>query len=314
MDTLRIATRGSRLALVQARTVAARLKSLAPGLEVELVEIVTTGDRVQDMPLSAVGGSAFFTKEIETALLEGRADAAVHSLKDLASADVPGLTVAAVLEREDARDALVSASGLPLHELPSGAQVGTSSVRRRAAVRWLRPDVELLELRGNVPTRVRRLDEGRYDAVVLAAAGLRRLGMEDRIAERFDPAVVVPAGGQGAIAVQAREGDAPVLEMLARLDHAGTRARVEAERAFLRALGVGCQAPVGVHAAMDGEGRLVLTAALWEPDGSRCLNLQRAGTPEGARTLGQALADEARSAGGDLLLERARAAAAGEGR
>lgn len=312
MKTLRIATRGSRLALVQARTVAARLEALEPGLEVELVEIVTTGDRVQDVPLSAVGGSAFFTKEIEAALLEGRADVAVHSLKDLASADVPGLTVAAVLEREDARDALLSASGVGLRELPAGARVGTSSVRRRAALRWLRSDVELLELRGNVPTRVRRLDEGHYDAIVLAVAGLRRLGLEERIAERFDPAVVVPAGGQGAIAVQARAEDAALLDLLSRLDHPRTRARVEAERAFLRALGVGCQAPVGVHAAMDAEGRLVLTAAVWEQDGARCLNLQRSGAPDAARALGETLAKEARSAGAERILERARAAASEE--
>lgn len=261
MASLRIATRGSKLALWQTDHVVDALRGLDPSLDVEVVRIRTSGDIIQDVPLSSVGSSAFFTKEIETALLVDDADVAVHSLKDLASIDVPGLTVAAVLPREDPRDALVSSTGATLAELAPNARVGTSSVRRQAMLRAARPDLRILELRGNVPTRVGRLDEGLYDAIILAAAGLKRLGLGDRITEMLDVDVFLPPAGQGAIAVQVRADDDAALALVGALNDAETRVRVDAERAFLAELEVGCQAPVGVHAQVSGD-TLSLRAAI----------------------------------------------------
>lgn len=305
MRKLRVATRGSRLALWQTEHVLERLRSLVPAADVEVVRIRTTGDVIQDVPLSTVGSSAFFTKEIETALLEGRADFAVHSLKDLASKDVPGLCVAAVLPREDPRDALVARPGASLAALPAGARVGTSSVRRKALLASVRPDLELAELRGNVPTRVKKLEDGRYDAIVLASAGLIRLGMRDRIAEALDVDTFVPPAGQGAVAVQARSDDREVLDLLGGLEHPETRVCVDAERAFLAAFDVGCQAPVGVHVRCVADvlsGRAVVAA----PDGGRVVSV----TAEGPRTdpagLGLALVERMRAEGGDALLAAAR--------
>jgi hydroxymethylbilane synthase len=302
---LRIATRASRLAKWQTQHVERLLDELKAGLATRVVEITTTGDVLTDVPLSSVSGSAFFTKEIENALLAGEVDVAVHSLKDLAAQDVPGLTVVAVLEREDPRDALLSATGTPLTGLEPGARVGTSSVRRKALLASLRPDVELLELRGNVPTRVRKLDEGEYDAIVLAAAGLNRLGMGERISEHLDPEHFVPAAGQGAIALQVRAGDTATAELVARLQHEETRSRVDAERAFLSELEVGCQSPVGVHARRDGD-RLEVHAVIASLDGETRLEARREGPALGARELGQELANDMRRKGGVELIHSAR--------
>jgi hydroxymethylbilane synthase len=305
MAGLRIATRGSKLALWQTEHVARLIAPAAPDIELEIIRIKTSGDIIQDVPLSSVGSSAFFTKEIESALLAGEADIAVHSLKDLASEDLPGLTVGAVLVREDPRDALLSADGSSLADLPAESRVGTSSVRRQAMLRAARPDLELLDLRGNVPTRVGRLDEGLYDAIVLAAAGLKRLGLAHRITEYLGTDAFPPPAGQGAIAVQARAGDTSTLEVVRRLNHAETRARVDAERTFLAELKVGCQAPVGAHAELL-DGTLHARAVIAALDGSRAVEVSAVGPASEAADVGRRLAQAARDAGGIQLLEEAR--------
>lgn len=265
MSTLRLGTRGSRLALAQSRAVAARLEAAHPSLAVEIVEIRTSGDRIQDVPLGPELGQAFFTKEIEDALLGGEVDLAVHSCKDLATVMPDGLVLGAVPEREDPRDALVSA-GRGLARLPAGANVGTSSIRRRRFLAAARPDLRIVDLRGNVPTRVAAVDEGRCDAVVLAVAGLRRLGMEGRITEVLDPDVLLPAVAQGALALQVREHDEVTRSVVQVLEDAATRAEVTAERACLRRLEAGCQAPVGALGRVTGN-ELALRVAVAAPQG-----------------------------------------------
>lgn len=282
MRPLRLGTRGSLLALTQSRMIAGLLEARHPGLAVEIVEIRTSGDRIQDVPLGPHLGQAFFTKEIEDALLEDRVDLAVHSCKDLATVLPEGLTLGAVPTRENPRDALVSAHGT-LARLAAGARVGTSSMRRRRFLAAYRPDLEVVDLRGNVPTRVGAVDEGRCHAVVLAMAGLRRLGLEARITEELDPSVLLPAAAQGALAVEVREADEVALAAVAVLDDAVARAEVTAERACLRRLEAGCQAPVGVLGRADGQG-LVLRAAVAGPDGVVSVHL--AGDPDGAEALG----------------------------
>jgi len=298
---LRIGTRGSALALWQARHVAARLAALPGAPPTEIVEIRTQGDHVLDLPLSQVEGKAFFTKEIEEALLEGRVDLAVHSLKDLPTELPAGLALGAVLEREDPRDVLLTRDGTRFEELPPGAVVGTSSLRRRALLARWRPDVDLAELRGNVGTRVRKLDEGHYDAIVLAAAGVKRLGLEERISEYLPVDRVPPAVAQGAVAVEVRDGDARVIAVVGRLDHAATRAAAAAERALLNALEGGCQVPVGALAAIEA-GELALRATICSLDGARSVCGRRAGPVVDAAALGRALANDLLGQGGDAIL------------
>jgi hydroxymethylbilane synthase len=247
--TLRLGTRGSQLALAQSGQVAAALTART-GVPVELVVIRTRGDVVQDRPLREVGGKGLFTKELEEALLAGEVDFAVHSLKDMPIDQPPGLVLGAVPEREDPRDALVGAA---LADLPHGATVGTGSLRRTRQLLAIRPDLNLVGLRGNVDTRVRRQREGDFSAVVLACAGLRRLGRNSDIAESLEPEVMVPAVGQGALALQVREGDARVLAWLSALHHPDTAVCVEAERAFLRGVDGGCSVPVAGFAVLEGE-------------------------------------------------------------
>lgn len=265
MNHLRIGTRGSRLALAQATWVARELAARVPSLELELVEIRTSGDRITDQPLGPHLGRAFFTKEIEQALLDGRVDLAVHSCKDLATTLPAGLRLAAVPEREDPRDALVSGSGR-LEDLPRGARVGTSSVRRQRFLALLRPDLSLLDQRGNVPSRVRAVDEGHLAGTVLAVAGLRRLGMQERATQIFDPSEMLPAAGQGALAIEVREGDSRAMDVVEALDHAPARAEVTAERSCLRVLMAGCQAPVGALARARA-GSVSVEVAVLAPDG-----------------------------------------------
>jgi hydroxymethylbilane synthase len=287
---LRIGTRGSALALWQAEHIAALLKSRAGPPRIELVKIATTGDIVIDVPLSKVEGKAFFTKELDEALLDGRIDLAVHSLKDVATQLPAGISLAAVPEREDPRDALLNASrAKSLAELPRDARLATSSVRRQAFVRRARGDLALIELRGNVTTRVKRLEEGHFDAIVVAAAGLKRLGLADRIDAYLDPADFPPAAAQGALAVCARDDDAEVLTALAPLDDEESRTATTAERAFLRQLEAGCQVPAGVLATTR-RGRLTMHAAMCEPDGTGWATAQiEAGVLE-AESAGRALA------------------------
>ncbi|HSW30629.1 MAG TPA: hydroxymethylbilane synthase [Longimicrobiales bacterium] len=265
MTRLRLGTRGSQLALVQSHMVAGLLETRHAGLSVEIVEFRTSGDRMPDVPLGPGLGDSFFTKEIESALLDGRVDLAVHSCKDLAAVLPQGLRLGAVPFREDPRDALVSLSGT-LTELPAAARVGTSSMRRRRFLSAFRPDLSLVELRGNVPARVRAVDEGRCDAVVLAVAGLRRLGLEGRITEVLDLAVMIPAAAQGALALEVREDDEATRAMVAVLDDAASHAEVTAERACLRRLGAGCYAPVAALGRAKDE-NLELRAAVVGSEG-----------------------------------------------
>lgn len=253
MTQIRIATRSSQLALVQAHAVADALQAAHPDLEVELVEVSTEGDQDRSTPLSVLGGRGVFVKAVENALLDGRADVAVHSLKDVPTEAVPGLTIAAVPERADPRDVLVASGGRALAALPEGARVGTSSRRRAALLRAMRPDLELAEIRGNVDTRLARVADGDYDGAVLAAAGLFRLGRLGEATQLFDAMQFLPAPGQGALGIQCRDDDAGTLERLAALDDGDTHAATDAERGFLEALGAGCSLPIGAYATVDGE-------------------------------------------------------------
>ena len=253
MATLRIATRSSRLALVQTGLIADALRAAHADLEIEVVEVSTEGDRDRVTPLSVLGGRGVFVKAVEAALLDGRADVAVHSLKDVPTEDVPDLTIAAIPERVDARDVLVASEGRTLAALPAGARIGTSSRRRAALIRALRPDLVVAEVRGNVDTRIGKVREGELDGVILAAAGLQRLDRLSEATQLFDAMAFPPAPGQGALAVQCRTDNATATEALATLEHADTRAATDAERGFLEALGTGCSLPIGAYATVNGE-------------------------------------------------------------
>jgi hydroxymethylbilane synthase len=303
--SLRLGTRGSALAMWQAKHVLALIGRQPDAPRVELVQIRTEGDVRTDVPLWAVGGRAFFTKEIDRALLASEVDIAVHSLKDLSTVLEDGITLAAALTREDPRDALVSRDGLLLSKLPAGARVGTSSLRRRAFLARARPDVQQLELRGNVPTRIERLRKGDYDAIILAAAGLRRLGLEGNVSEHLSTEAFPPAVSQGVIGVCARASDAEALRWLKALDDPGARFTSTAERALLRRLEGGCQVPLGALGTVSGTS-LRLHAAVCALDGSRMLAAQgeSAATLESAANLGQKLADELLSKGaGELIAD-----------
>ena len=306
---LRIGTRASALALWQARHVETLLRAQPGAPAVELVHIRTSGDLQSALPLWQVGGRAFFTREIDQALLEGRVDIAVHSLKDLATQIESGLTLAATLPREDPRDALVSAGGAPLARLPRGARIGTSSLRRRAFLAHLRPDAVLLELRGNVPTRVERITSGDYDAIVLAAAGLVRLGLQGRISEYLPPAQFPPAVSQGVIGVCARAQDEATLRWLAPLDDREARLAASAERALLRRLEGGCQVPLGALARVQGDA-LRLEACVCALDGTRQLSASAVtgASPGEAVALGLRVADELLARGAAALIAREREA------
>jgi len=305
---LRIGTRGSALALWQARHVEALIKSQPGSPPVELVRIRTEGDLRTDTPLWRIGGRAFFTKEIDNALLSNAIDIAVHSLKDLATVLESGIELVAALAREDPRDAVVSRSRMRLADLPPGARVGTSSLRRRAFIARARPDLELLELRGNVPTRIEKLGKGDYDAIILAAAGLLRLGLEQHISELLPVEEFPPAVSQGAIGVCTRTGDAETGRWLRKLDDRGSRLATTAERALLRRLEGGCQVPLGAIGELQGD-LLRLHAAVCSLDGSKVLRAagQAPATPHNAVSLGQRLAEDLLSEGADRLIATQRA-------
>ena len=309
--TLRIGTRASALALWQARHVEGLIRGLHGAPAVELIHIRTEGDARTDVPLWALKGRAFFTKEIDRALLAGEVDLAVHSLKDLSTVLDAGLELAATLTREDPRDALLSASGARLAELPPGARVGTSSLRRRAFLSRVRPDLQLLELRGNVPTRVERLKNGDYDAIVLAAAGLVRLGMQQHISQLLPPEDFPPAVSQGVVGVCCRAGDTETLRWLRPLDELDARLATTAERALLRRLEGGCQVPLGALGSV-AHGRLQLQAAVCALDGSEWLTARGEidATAEHAVALGRRLADELVEKGAARLIANERDARA----
>ena len=304
--TLRIATRKSPLALWQAEHVAELLRRAEPGLNVELVPISTKGDRVQDRSLAAIGGKGLFVKELEVALEEQRAEIAVHSMKDVPSELPVGFTIGAVLPRADPRDALISVKADRILDLPEGARVGTSSLRRQAQLLSARPDLRIQGLRGNVDTRLRRLEEGELDAIILACAGLIRMGWESRITARLDPRTCMPAVSQGIIGIECREETAHVRALLDTLNHAPTRTAMDAERAFAGRLGGSCQSPIAAYATLDGQ-RLTLDGLVAEPDGSRLLRDSISGSSNDSVNLGATLADRVLSAGADELLERLRA-------
>ena len=318
-QALRIGTRASALALWQARHVESLVRAQPGAPPVELVHIKTEGDVQSDVPLWQVGGRAFFTKEIDRALLAGTVDVAVHSLKDLATQIEPGVELAATLPREDSRDALVSRSGAALAALPPGARIGTSSLRRRAFLARARPDAVLAELRGNVPTRIKRLREGDYDAIILAAAGLKRLGLADQVSEYLAPTAFPPAVSQGVIGVCARAGDAATLRWLTPLDDRTARLTSTAERALLRKIEGGCQVPLGALATLHGD-TLELSASVCALDGSQHLSAgdvasATAGaqlSPEDAVALGERIADELLARGAADLIAREREARAVE--
>lgn len=288
-SSLLIGTRGSQLALAQTLSVVRTLQSANPGLAVETRTVTTKGDRITDAPLSAFGGEGVFVKELERALLAGEIDLAVHSLKDMPTAVPDGLIIAAVPERADVRDALIAKQASGLDSLPHGALIGTSSLRRRAQMLFYRPDLRITNLRGNLDTRLRKLAETDLDAILLAAAGLDRMGWSDRITERFSCDICLPAVSQGALAIETRQDDEAVIAAVRRLNHELTVTAVTAERAFLRALGGGCQMPIGAWARREGP-MLRLDGVVAQTDGAWLIRDAVAGPPEEPEHLGARLA------------------------
>lgn len=303
METLVVGSRGSRLALRQTQQVVGEMTRLYPGLQCRVKVIKTTGDSVANVPLASIGEKGLFVKEIEAALARGDIDLAVHSAKDLPSEMDSSLTIAAYCEREDPSDALVSGAGA-LHELPSGARVGTGSARRRAQLLFARPDIRVVDLRGNLDTRLAKAAGADYDAVVLALAGLRRMGWEERVTQVLPFEVCLPAAGQGAVAVQCRS-DGEARRLLPALDHAPTRACVTAERALLRRLGAGCQTPVAALARTDESG-LRLEALVAGADGSTVIRRSADGDAAHPDELGERLAEELLATPAKDLLDQAR--------
>jgi len=299
---LNIGTRGSKLALWQANWVKSSISTHHPDLEINLVIIKTKGDIILDVPLAKVGGKGLFVKEIEEALLDSRIDLAVHSMKDM-PADIPkGLCIGPIPKREDPRDAFVSNKYKSLAELPEGSVVGTSSLRRQSQLSDGRPDLKIAPLRGNVNTRLRKLDEGEFDAIILASAGLIRLGFEGRITSLIEPEQSLPAIGQGAVGIECRVDDERVNTLLAPLLHADTAVRVRAERAMNHRLMGGCQVPIAGYAILQGD-ELYLRGLVGEPDGSRIIRAESRGTPQNAESMGVALAEELLANGAGPILK-----------
>jgi hydroxymethylbilane synthase len=301
-ERLVIATRGSALALWQAEHVKARIAQVAPDIAVEFNVIKTSGDKILDVPLAKVGGKGLFVKEIEQALLDHQADLAVHSMKDVPAELAPGLVLAAVSSREVPWDALCARAPVTVDTLPHGARVGTSSMRRQCQLLARRPDLQIAMLRGNVPTRIRKLDEGAFDAIVLAAAGLTRLGLGDRITQQLPLEVSVPAVAQGVLGLETRAGDTRVGELIRRAIHdAAEERRVACERAFLARMGGSCQTPLAAHAIAE-PGGLRVVGLCGMPDGTRILRAEVSGPVADAERLGQRLADDLLAQGADQIL------------
>ena len=301
MKILKIATRQSPLALWQAEHIRARLEALHADLKVELVTFVTQGDKILDTPLAKIGGKGLFVKELEAALLDGRADLAVHSMKDVPMALPEGLSLAVICEREDPLDAFVSNTYKSFDELPQGAKVGTSSLRRKTQILKQRPDLNIIDLRGNVGTRLSKLDSGLYDAIILASAGLKRLGLAERIRHTLQPEISLPAVGQGALGLECRATDQVVLDLILPLLHAETDVCVRAERAFNAYLEGGCQVPIAGYATLN-QGQIHIEGRVGSVDGVTLLKVQLSGAPEQAEQLGVSLAQKLLEQGaGDLL-------------
>jgi len=299
---IRIATRHSPLAMWQANFVKAELLKHHQDLTVELLPMKTKGDIILDTPLAKVGGKGLFVKELEVAILEKRADIAVHSMKDVPVDFPEGLGLSIICEREDPRDAFVSNNFKQLADLPEGATVGTCSLRRQCQISELRPDIKIKDLRGNVNTRLRKLDDGEYDAIILAAAGLIRLGMDSRIASYIEPELSLPAVGQGAVGIECRLDDADTIALLAPLDHRDTRIRVTAERAMNLALEGGCQVPIGSFALLQGNDQLFLRGLVGSVDGKEIIRKDITGHISQAHQLGESLAQQLLDAGAKEIL------------
>ena len=300
-STIRIATRKSPLALWQAHFVQSRLQQLYPQLRVELLPMSTKGDKILDSPLAKVGGKGLFVKELEQAILAGDADIAVHSMKDVPVEFPDGLGLSIICERDDPRDAFVSSRFSSMAELPAGSRVGTSSLRRQCQLRASRPDLQILDLRGNVNSRLAKLDAGEYDAILLAAAGLKRLGLQARITTLLPPEQSLPANGQGAVGIECCLDDDELLTLLAPLEHGPTRQRVLAERAMNRALQGGCQVPIGAYAELEGD-QLWLRGLVGSPDGRQILPAECRGAASDPVALGQTLAEQLLAQGAARLL------------
>jgi hydroxymethylbilane synthase len=298
---LLIATRKSPLALWQANHVRDALMACDPGLNVELVTMTTQGDKILDTPLAKVGGKGLFVKELELGILEGRADLAVHSMKDVPVEFPEGLGLASIMQREDPRDALISNDFSSMDAIPEGARIGTSSLRRQCQLRARRPDLEVLDLRGNVNTRLAKLDAGDYDAILLAAAGVKRMGWEDRITELLPPEQFLPAIGQGAIGIEIRLGDERVNRVVSALNDEQTATRLRAERALNERLQGGCQVPIAGYSEIS-DGVILLRALVGRPDGTGLVQGVISGKPENAEELGQVLADDLLSRGAREIL------------
>ncbi len=302
MKTLKIATRQSPLALWQAEHIRARLEAMHADLTVELVTFVTQGDKILDTPLAKIGGKGLFVKELEAALMDGRADLAVHSMKDVPMALPEGLSLAVICEREDPLDAFVSNHYASFADLPQGAKVGTSSLRRKCQILKARPDIEIIDLRGNVGTRLSKLDDGQYDAIILASAGLKRLGLAERIRHTIQPDVSLPAVGQGALGLECRSQDQAVLDLILPLMHAETNVCVRAERAFNAYLEGGCQVPIAGYATLQN-GQLQIEGRVGSVDGQTILKAVQYGAPEQAEMLGEELAKALLAQGAGELLK-----------
>lgn len=299
---IKIGTRGSQLALWQSNWVKSTLMEKFPGLAVELVIIKTKGDKIQDVPLARVGGKGLFVKEIEEAILERRVDLAVHSMKDMPALIPEGLCIGAIPDRENPKDALVSRKGLSLDQLPQGGRIGTSSLRRAAQLKHLRPDLEILPLRGNLDTRLKKLETEGLDAVVLAAAGLRRMELDHRVTQYLDETEMLPAVGQGALCIEARENDPDIGPLTATLDHAGTRTVVLGERAFLHRLEGGCQVPIAAHGTLSGK-EFSLIGLVASLDGVQLIRDTMTGPADHSESIGIELAERLLARGAGKLLD-----------
>jgi hydroxymethylbilane synthase len=299
---INIGTRGSQLALWQANWTRSAVMEKFPGTTVELVIIKTKGDKILDVPLAKVGGKGLFVKEIEDAMLDGRIDIAVHSMKDMPAKIPEGLCIGAVPERETPQDALVTRNRLPLERLPQGARVGTSSLRRGAQLKSVRPDIEIVSLRGNLDTRLKKLDTQNLDAVILAAAGLKRMGLTDRITETIDETVMLPAVGQGALCIECRENDPGIAPVMAALNHPDTRTVVMGERAFLNRLEGGCQVPIAAHGKLSGE-TFTLRGLVASLDGATVIRESLSGPARDSEQIGVSLAEHLIAKGAGPILE-----------
>lgn len=301
-NRIRIATRKSPLALWQAEEVARQLRIHHPGIQIEFVKMTTKGDKILDAPLAKVGGKGLFVKELEQGMLEGTADIAVHSMKDVPMEFPPGLFLPIIMEREDPRDAFVSNHYASLSDLPANARIGTSSLRRQLQIRAQMPQAQMLDLRGNVNSRLQKLDNGEYDAIILASAGLIRLGFADRIRSQITPEQSLPAIGQGAVGIECREKDSRILDLLAPLNHTDTHTRLSAERAMNHRLNGGCQVPIAGYAELVGD-QIWLRGLVGKPDGSEVVRGEIRGAASQATQLGQALAEQLLAQGAERILK-----------